>query len=192
MRLRVLIVLFVLIGIGIGGVFAWKKVFGTTVDRQTELANVVCGTMGAKVKNTADYRGGSTPHALAVFVQSNEGYSSERIVDTTTHDTTLSDAQRSKAISEIQLVACVDRDGEQALGRDCDFDGGKSLAVYRPGYHVRVYEPKTHHLVADKRVEAESADKFRCPTMHFDPGDHKIYLDPDDAALAAVLTPLVR
>ncbi|MFX0578022.1 hypothetical protein [Nocardia nepalensis] len=191
MRFRVLIVLFAIIGIGIGAVFGWKKVFGTTVDRPTELANVVCGTMGAKVKNTADYRSGTAPHILAVFVEGNKGYSSDRVTDTT-QDRTLSDAQAKKEISDIQLVACVGRDNEQALGRDCDFDGGKRLPVYRPGYHVRVYEPKTHHLVAEKDIDAESADKFRCPTTHFDPGDHKIYLAPDNTALAAMLTPLVR
>ncbi|GAA5058379.1 hypothetical protein [Nocardia callitridis] len=189
-RLRVLLVLFVIAAIGIGGMFVWKRVFGTTVDRRVELGGIVCD-VGGKVTNTADYRSGPSPHGLVVFLDKDSTYSEKPVKDTGSEGP-LRAAQRDKQIADIQLVACVDRDSEQALGRSCDFDGGTSLPVYRPRYHVRVYESKTHRKVSDQFIDAQSEAEFTCPTLYFDEGERKIQVDPDYPALAALLTPLVR
>jgi hypothetical protein len=191
-RFRVLAVLAVVAALGIGGLFGWQKVFGTTVHDTQRLANVVCGTLGAKVKNAAGYRSGTAPYGLAVFVQDSSGYTGTVVNDTAPNVTTLLDAQRSRQISDIQLVACVARDGGEPIGKNCEFDGGKSLPVYRSRYRVRVYEATTRHQVADSTVDAEPTVRFSCPATYFDGGGHKIYLDPDNAALAGVLVPLVR
>lgn len=149
----------------------------------------VCG--GGAVSSAAEY-GGSAPHPIAVFAPTpgkdpGPKTSAEDFRDNKFAEIPGWDPDDPTAV---QLVACLNRDGERKTSITCALESGQSeVPLYVAQFTATVHEAKTGKEIGETPVEAKTEE---CPSVALADDDQpKVYSIPTQEEYIDRLGPYV-
>ncbi len=150
--------------------------------------NQVCS--GTRVLNSADYKTGTKPHPIALFISSPVDPQSYLPYSVFFKDTQW--AADSKAADKTQLVACFKRVATNEKLMDCRVSSGGQLftvPLVAVTYKMTVYEAQSGKEVGSKDIKATSGV---CETVGaFTQSNPTYYSKPTDADIVAAIAEYV-